>query len=358
MMKFKAIALLLAAAPALALAFEPITVADQGTFTAGGAVKTEPGTYDPLHPSAAGQTVHGDHAAVRYQVPADARRFPLVFLHGAGQSSRTWETTADGREGFATLFLRSGYPVYLIDQPRRGQAGRSTVSFEMKAAPDDQFWYGQFRIGLWPSKFAGSQFPKGEAALDRFFRQMTPDTGPWDREAIASATAAVFGKAGPGILVTHSAGGGLGWLAALKTDRIRGIVSYEPGSGFVFPKGEAPEPIENSGYWGPFKPVEVPLEDFMKLTKCPVVIYYGDNIPKEPSSRPHQDYWRAASQMAKLWCETVNRHGGHAEVVMLPEAGLKGNTHFPMSDLNNLEVAKLLEAWLAENGLDVPAKAR
>lgn len=87
----------------------------------GGDVVTAPGTYDtrqPLKPD--GQTLHGDHACVSYQIPDRPRKFPLVFLHGAGQSAKTWETTPDGREGFATLFLRRSFSVYLVDQPRRG----------------------------------------------------------------------------------------------------------------------------------------------------------------------------------------------------------------------------------------------
>lgn len=341
----------------VARAFEPLTIADQGTFMAGGTVKTTPGAYNALAPKAEGQTLHGDHAAVRYQIPANAREYPLVLLHGFGQSSRTWETTADGREGFSTLLLRDGYGVYLLDQPRRGQAGNSTAPTELKAATSDQFWFGQFRIGLWPQKFAGSQFPAGDAAMDQFLRMITPDTGPSDREAIAKGVAAAVDRAGPSILVTHSAGGGLGWLAALKTPNVRGIVAYEPGSGFIFPEGEAPAPIENSGFWGAFKPVAIPMAEFLKLTKYPIVVYYGDNIPSEPTTQPHQDYWRVAVQMAKLWAQTVNRHGGHVEVVQLPEKGLKGNTHFPMSDLNNREVEKLLVEWLHENKLDL-RKAR
>ena len=35
-----------------------------------------------------------------------------------------------------------------------------------------------------------------------------------------------------------------------------------------------------------------------------------------------------------------------------PEAGLHGNTHFPMSDLNNAEVAELMAKWLHEKRLD------
>ena len=47
----------------------------------------------------------------------------------------------------------------------------------------------------------------------------------------------------------------------------------------------------------------------------------------------------------------VERTGGNVTVVHLPEAGLHGNT-FPFSDLNNIEVADLLSAWLHEKDLD------
>lgn len=97
---------------------------------------------------------------------------------------------------------------------------------------------------------------------------------------------------------------------------------------------------------------EVPLEQFNALTSISIVIYYGDNIPKQPVSEPHQEYWRASLRMAKLWADAVNRHGGDVTVVHLPEAGLKGNTHFPFSDMNNDEVADLLSQWLKEKGLD------
>ncbi len=38
-------------------------------------------------------------------------------------------------------------------------------------------------------------------------------------------------------------------------------------------------------------------------------------------------------------------------LVHLPEIGLLGNTHFPMSDLNNVEVADHMTAFLEKKGL-------
>lgn len=330
----------------------PLIIREQGTFAAGGTVVPAREQYDPLKPKPEGQTLHGDHASVFYQIPEKARKEPLVFLHGAGQSARTWETTPDGREGFRNIFLRRGFGVYLVDQPRRGEAGRSTVSAAVDAVPDEQFWFGQFRLGIWPDFFNPTQFARGDNALDQFFRQMTPNTGPYDATVIADALSALFDRIGSGILVTHSQGGGPGWITAMKNSKVRAVAAYEPGSGFVFPRGEAPEAIPNASFFGPFQAVEVPLEQFRALTRIPIVIYYGDAIPKQPVAEPHQDYWRAALRMARLWAETVNRHGGDVTVVHLPELGIRGNTHFPFSDRNNVRVADLLSQWLHEKGLD------
>jgi hypothetical protein len=90
----------------------------------------------------------------------------------------------------------------------------------------------------------------------------------------------------------------------------------------------------------------------MKLTKIPIIIYYGDNIPAEPMDNPGQDQWRIRLDMAKLWAEAVNRHGGDATVVHLPGIGIHGNTHFPFSDLNNLEIADLMDEFLEKKGLN------
>ena len=317
-----------------------LVIQDQGSFAVGGTVKHGPD----------GQTLHGDHAYVFYQRPANARKLPLVFWHGFGQFSKTWETTPDGREGFQNIFLRRGFGVYVIDQPRRGDAGRSTVPGTIAATPDDQTWFNIFRVGIWPNHFPGVQFSRNPEALNQYFRSMTPDTGPIDMEVNSSAVAALFDRIGPAILVTHSHSGGMGWLTAVRTQNVRAIVSYEPGSGFLFPEGEVPPPMPSSG--GTLQAVGVPLEQFMPLTKIPIVIYYGDNIPSQPHANAGQDQWRVRLAMARLWADAVNRRGGDATVVHLPEAGLRGNTHFPFSDLNNLEVANLMSNFLAQKGLD------
>ncbi len=116
----------------------PLVIRKQGSFAVGGTVVQHPGVFDPLKGTPDGQTLHGDHAYVQYQIPENPRRFPLVFVHGAGQFSRCWGSTPDGREGFQNIFLRRRFPVYLVDVPRRGGAGRSTLPVSLTATPDDQ----------------------------------------------------------------------------------------------------------------------------------------------------------------------------------------------------------------------------
>ncbi|VVO39499.1 alpha/beta hydrolase [Pseudomonas fluorescens] len=329
----------------------PLIIKDQGSLMAGGGLITDPGTFDPYKPLMPdGQTYHGDHVYAFYQVPIDARPLPILMLHGAGQSAKSWETTADGREGFQNIFLRRGFSTYLIDQPRRGDAGRSLVETTIKPVPDEQLWFNQFRIGLWPESFEGSQFPRGQAALEQFFRAMTPNTGPYDIEVVSNGVCALLEKTGPAILFTHSQGGGPGWLAAIKSPDVRAIVAFEPGSGFVFPEGEVPAPIASA--FDTLTGQAVAAEQFKALTRIPIVIFYGDNIPDQPVRQPAQDSWRARLEMARLWRDTVNRHGGDVRLVHLPQIGIQGNSHFPFSDMNNVEIADLVSQFLAEKHLD------
>jgi len=337
-----------AAAPDVA---QPLVIAEQGSFAAGGTVLTAPGAFNARTPlSPAGQSFHGDHAYAFYQIPAHARAHPIVMLHGAGQFSKTWETTADGREGFQNIFLRRRFPVVLVDQPRRGGAGRSTLETTMIPTPDEQFWFSQFRIGLWPEYFDGVQFARDGETLNQFFRAMTPNTGPYDMALIADGIAAVFERMGPGILFTHSQGGGPGWLAAVKNNNIRAIVGFEPGSNFIFPDDEIPADIPST--FDTVRGIGVPKHDFMALTRIPILIMYGDYIPDEPVEYPTLDAWRARLQLARAFADTINRHGGDASVMVLPEHGIHGNTHFPMSDLNNLDIADVVADFLHQQQLD------
>jgi pimeloyl-ACP methyl ester carboxylesterase len=321
----------------------------QGSFMVGGSVISNPGTFDPYNPTPAGQTFHGDHAYVEYQIPADARVLPLVMWHGAGQFSKTWETTPDGREGYQTVFLRRGFAVYIIDQPRRGNAGRSTVAVTINPTASEMSTFSSFRLGIWPNFFPNVQFSRDPAVLDQYFRQQTPNTGPEvvaDSGIIESAVSALFDKIGPGVLLTHSFSGGHGWLTAIRTPNIKGIVSYEPGQ-FVFPADDMPPVVGTA-----LPNIPVSPADFTKLTKIPIQIVLGDNIPTSPTGISGLDNWITFKARAYQFQEWLNRRGGDASVLSLPDIGIYGNTHFAFSDLNSLQIADLLSGFLHQKGLD------
>lgn len=334
-------------------AMKPVTIIDQGSFMVGGKTMTAPGTYVDNEPiNFAGETLHGDAAYVAYQVPKKHKHNGIVFLHGYGQSGKSWETTPDGRDGFQNIFLEKGWTTYIVDEPRRGRGGNSTVPANLTATPQDQLWFNNFRMGQNNTLYDNVTFPKGEEALEQFYKQMVPDTGRFDVDIVTDAMDALFDKIGDGVLVTHSAGGGPGWSTAIRNPHVKGVIALEPGT-FPFPKAEAPA-VEKTTSPFPAAPMIVSDEEFEKITKIPVVVYFGDNIPigSIPVENWGQDNWRVRLNMANEWAKVVNAHGGDATIVVLPDVGIKGNTHFMMADTNNKEVADHMEQWIKAKGLN------
>jgi pimeloyl-ACP methyl ester carboxylesterase len=333
---------------------QPLILEKQGSFIAGGKRLS----------ASNGETFHGDGAYVGFQIPQDARDLPIVMWHGGGQFGKTWESTPDGRDGFQQIFTRRGFSTYVIDQPRRGRAGRSTVGTTipdaLAGAASESMLYNLYRIGVWeppnkPQRFANVQFPADQASLDQYWLQQTPNTGPEDREVAAAAGAELFRKIGPGILMSHSVGARYGWLTAIKApDLVKAIVSYEAVF-FVFPADDMPPDVPTAD------PLVVRVTtpevctpaEFQALTRMPIQIVFGDYIEfDKPGRNTGVEMWRVAVQRAQQFVAAVNRRGGRAQIVFLPEKGLHGNTHFPFSDLNNVQVADLLSQYLHEHALD------
>lgn len=340
---------------------EPIAVAEQGSFCFGGTVLT----------GASGDTFHGDHGYAQYQKPADARDLPILMWHGGSQSAKTWETTPSGAEGFDTIFLRRGFTVYKIDQPRRGRAAATTRGMTIPdAAPDaggtggDALSFNIYRLGTWtppepPRFFAGVQFAQEPDAIRQFFQQGTMNSGPedWDdatRRFHSDTASALLDRIGAVVLLAHSNSGQYGWRTAMGDPRIRAICAYEPGT-YAFPVSDPPADIATDD---PFvrhitAPDLVPDDQFERLTSIPIQLVYGDNIERAvPSPIFGVELWRVNTRRAEQFAEAVNRRGGKVEIISLPGLGIHGNTHFPFADLNNLAVADQLSGFLARNGLD------
>src|SRR5262245_2259541 len=87
----------------------PITIQKQGSSAVGGKVLGDPGI----------RSQHCEHGYVDYQIPSNPRRVNLVMWHSAAATA--WLNRWDGGEGFQSVFLRRGFPVYIWDGPAVGR---------------------------------------------------------------------------------------------------------------------------------------------------------------------------------------------------------------------------------------------
>jgi hypothetical protein len=313
----------------------PIILESTGAYEVGGKVITKPG--DPS------QTLSCDHGYVEYFIPVKRRSVGLIMWHSS--STKVWENRWDGGEGYKSIFLRKGYPVYLWDGPRVGRANWSCEPITYTPEYFDQRNFAAWRFGAtFPHWNPGLQFPVADQeAWNQATRARYDEFDTLENALLqADAGGQAIDRIGPVVALTNSAGGWRALLSALKatSGNTKGIVAYET-PGFVFPEGEGPEPRPGA----PFGPNSVPLAEFLKLTKFPIQLVFGDYTEQRP-------IWAASVKLARTFCDIVNRHGGDCEVLLLPDVGLHGNSHIAFADLNNEAVADELSKWLHRKGLD------
>ncbi|ETF03689.1 esterase [Advenella kashmirensis W13003] len=307
----------------------PISLRDMGSFHVGGRtvqLHGQPEYHRVL--SAGGEPVsvnlNGTYMIeqmyVQYFLPAQPNgKGPLIFWHGGGMSGAAWETTPDGREGWANFFIHRGWDVYLCDAVERGRSGFAPVPEIWPEKPvvqtvDDI--YSRFRIGdrvgsydhdpSRRSAYPNTRFPLN--AFDQFTKQMVPR---WTHtnEAMIAAFEALLEKVGTASLLCHSQAGPLALqLAARNPDQLRALVAIEPAG--------------------------IPQIQFDEL-RTPALIVLGDNI--ETDNR-----WRLLREKILQFAATVNS----AEVLSLPAIGITGNSHVMMMDTNNQQIAQLIDAWM------------
>lgn len=355
-----------------------LRIAEQGMFSSGGIISSAvSGEYDPEQSwkdeSRAGNTAHIDHANVLYQIPAEDNGNPIVYLHGYRQSRMCWMTTPDGRDGFSTLFLKNGHSAFLIDQPRRGEAGAAMeiskdTEFDMwygdlttdedeeielpetatKYQPGDQAWYTYYRIGETMDKTnKDSQFPVEGDALNQFLRQATPNTGDYDKVVISKAVGEVMNDVHKltgqkAIFMAHAQGCATAW--DLSVENLSAIIAIEPIT----------VPSTSSAQYKKLLEAEIPI-----------VIYFGDYIfEKENDADDENDndeeklnlastaYWQGIHEKVVAFAEQYQADGGDCTVIDLPEEGIEGNSHFLFQEKNNQEIAQHIEKWLTQHKLN------
>jgi pimeloyl-ACP methyl ester carboxylesterase len=310
----------------------PLTITRQGSFFVGGRdVKSE--TLSTLPAYAASGTITVDQMYVRYQVPTGALSVPIVLIHGCCLTGKTWETTPDGRMGWDEYFVRHGHPTYVIDQVWRGRsAGDPSAINAVRGgtAPVDKlptvFSAGHegawaiFRFGKeYPQVMPGMRYPV--AAQAEFWKQMVPDSLanlPTPNPTVP-ALSELAQKIGSTVLMSHSQSGIYPFqTAVLSRKGIAGVVSIEPGA------------------------CPLPTDDMKPFAGLPILVLFGDYVDEFPR-------WAPRLKNCRAFVAAANAAGGKAELLVLPDIGIKGNTHMLMQDDNSLDIADILLDWIGKH---------
>ena len=325
-------------------------------------------------------------------VPKQIRSpYPVVFLHGAGQTGVDWLQTPDGRPGWAYNFLDMGYVVYLEDYPARGRSQyvpgvdgtNENLNLNIRTANNLEDIFTSNK-GNYPRAKLHTQWPGagliGDKVFDDFNKTQVQFLAGGRQETMArDANVALLDMIGtPVILLTHSQGGPFGWVIADKRPNlVKAIVTVEPGGPPIKGVDTAKVEYNNGGglAWGVsgspigYSPaISDPSElQTMIETNAPEDGTVACYVQKEPARKlvnlakiPVLDisgeggYHRVFDRCIATW---LKQAGVRTEYVELEKAGLRGNGHMMMLERNSADIARYMGAWLAKNapaaGLDV-----
>jgi pimeloyl-ACP methyl ester carboxylesterase len=311
----------------------PMTLQDEGSFFVGGKTITVKTPYYGTTGLSGPGEITVDQMYVQYRIPAEIKGAPVIMVHGSNHSGVTFETTPDGREGWATYFVRHGHPVYIVDHVGRGRSGFNPTPLNEAIAARDigmvkpASFYARrgawinFRFGnAYPDFFPNTQFPV--AFLDQYFSQVVPNaeemSGGRNGEATIADLSALLDKIGPAVLLAHSQAG----LYAMEVvhrnaAKISAYISIEGGC-------------------APTKEGTI-----AELAKVPFLEIWGDNSVGAPGA--NGDQRRNDCRDAVVQSQALH---GDATFYLLPDHGIHGNTHLMMMDKNNLQIADILLGWL------------
>jgi pimeloyl-ACP methyl ester carboxylesterase len=306
---------------------EPLVIAGQGHFFTG----------LREHTGAAGTSVYGTH--VQYQSPPSVRD-NLVLVHGGGGQALDMLTTPDGREGWATLFLRDGFAVYTVDRPGLGRSPYHPDIYGAYGAPAAyESFVATFAAPSPPGLPEHTQWPgsggRDDPALATFLawqEPFPPDAGRAHEDMRAGA-AGLLDQIGASVLLTHSFGGGFGWLAlSERPSLVKAVVAVEP-AGPPFVKHPA---LGDFTYGLTAVPVSFgPGRGEAKLGGVPVAVLSAECSGFEPSCHATAEFLREC--------------GASVDELRLGDLGIHGNGHAMMLEKNNAEVAAVITGWIAKH---------
>ena len=127
------------------------------------------------------QTQIAGQAPVHFLIPpADKRegKRPVIMVPGMGLTSYLYLNTPDGREGWAQIFAKAGYPVYVFDEPNNAISGFEVAKFTGADQPPrimlwaNEMTWRRWGIGPEPGVPAeGTRFPYKQ--IDQLHASMT-----------------------------------------------------------------------------------------------------------------------------------------------------------------------------------------
>ena len=342
----------------------PLTLAAQGFFWTG---------YETCE-TAAGPALRGQ-MYVEYWIPQDLRHpLPLVMIHGGGGQGTDYLGTADGREDWVHWFVRQGYAVYVVDRPFHG---RSPFHPELQGEMGPPAPTGLFERLFsrpasfednWPQAKLHDKWPGSGAFGDPDFDSFLASGGPTLRDIEQNhldcqrAGAELLDRIGPAIVMTHSAGGPMGWLMAdVRPELVRAVIAVEP----VGPPFSA---LGGTLNWGitaarlTFDPPaesadEIEIEERAPVREGTVAC----KVQKEPARQlPNlrtipivvvtaEASWMAADNHGTV--DFLAQAGAPVTHMRLEEHGVHGNGHAMMLESNSDDIAALIENWIQENRL-------
>ncbi|MBR8640579.1 alpha/beta fold hydrolase [Streptomyces tuirus] len=306
--------------------------------------------------------------------PTVRHRLPVVLVHGGGGQGLDYFGTPDGRPGWVPMLVEQGHMVYVVDRPGHGRSPYDPSCLgPMAPALPEPFLAELFAPatdGSSPNPLAPdhTQWAGGRSLADPVLRHVFASSGPMaadtaDAQALdGRRLAQLLDRIGPAIVITHSAGGPAGWVAAdLRPDLVAAIVAIEPvGPPFneVFGPG--------SFAWGPasapltYDPPAASPEDLSLVRSAPA----ADGAPvrvvqAKPARRlprlagvPIAVVTGSASPFASIdpiTVEVLRQAGCDVDHVVLAERGITGNGHAMMFEKNNAEVLDVVIEWALEH---------
>lgn len=318
---------------------KPLVLKAQGSFFVGGEkVEQTAGELGDLGP---GGHITINQMYVHYLVPQGGdRNVPVVMVHGATLTGKSWETTPDGRMGWDEYFVRKGHPVYVPDQVGRGRSGfNQAILNDVRAGSkpptelpvwlrfSDEGVWPNFRFGSTPGQpFSDSQFPV--TAVDELAKQSVPDMfrGTTSISTI-KALSELAGQLRGAVVMGHSQSGVFPLEAALlNPTAMKGLVLVEPGS----------------------CPATYTGDQIKALATVPILVVFGDHRDN-PTGLPTLPTWQARFEMCQALIGRIKSAGGRAEMLAPPDRSIHGNSHMIMQDKNNLQIADLILKWIDEH---------